>query len=79
MFDQIIHEVLGAKDQEAHQVESSIFRSLLSVGLLLLKLYFANQDQGDYGPSIETKQGIAKPVIRKGIFCRANELSYQVS
>ena len=37
MFDQIIYAVLGAKDQEAHQVESSIFRSLLSVGLLLLK------------------------------------------
>lgn len=58
-FHQIIGDVLMAKDQEAHQVESSIFRSLLSLGFLLLKLYFANHNQGDYGQSIETKDGIA--------------------
>lgn len=59
-FHQIIGDVLRSKDQEAHQVESSIFRSLLSLGLLLLKLYFANHNQGDYGQLIETNQGTAK-------------------
>jgi len=60
LFHQIIGDVLRDKDQEAHQVESTIFRSLLSLGLLLLQLYFANHNQGDYGQLIETKQGIAK-------------------
>ncbi len=45
---------------EAHKAESVIFKRLLELGLLLLKLYFANHNQGDYGKTVETAQGQAK-------------------
>jgi hypothetical protein len=59
-FNQILSEVLNAKNQEAHQVEASIFKQLMELGLLLLTLFFANQDQGDYGETIKTAKGIGK-------------------
>ncbi|QTA89962.1 hypothetical protein [Desulfonema magnum] len=58
-FNQILLEVLNGKDQEAHHMEAAIFRSLLEMGLLLLKLFFANHNQGDYGKTMETALGTA--------------------
>ena len=40
-------------------MEASIFKQLLELGLFFLKLFFANQNQGDYGNTIETSKGIA--------------------
>jgi len=59
-FAQILSGVLQSKDQAAHQVEASIFRSLLELGLLLLRLFFATHNRGDYGPTLETAQGTAE-------------------
>ena len=59
-FGQILSDVLQAKDQEAHQVEASIFKQLMELGLLLLRLFFTNQNLGDYGPTIQTGKGLAE-------------------
>lgn len=59
-FNQMLSGVLEKNNQEAHQVESSIFRQLLELGFLLLNLFFVNQNQGDYGKTIKTDQGVAK-------------------
>ncbi|QTA78383.1 Uncharacterized protein dnl_11470 [Desulfonema limicola] len=59
-FNLIISEVVNSKSLEAHKTESMIFKRLLELGLFLLKLYFASQNQGDYGKTIETAQGQAK-------------------
>jgi len=65
-FNQMLSEVLKAKDQEAHQVEASIFKRLMELGLLLLTLFFANQNQGDYGETVTTAKGIGKRGIVSG-------------
>jgi hypothetical protein len=59
-FNQMLSEVLNAKDQEAHQVEASIFKRLMELGLLLLTVFFANQNQGDYGETVTTVKGVGK-------------------
>jgi hypothetical protein len=59
-FTGIISEILRSKNEEIHHVESSIFRRLLSLGLMLLHLYFSNQNQGDYGEELQTSKGMAK-------------------
>lgn len=59
-FDQILTEVLKEPNQEAHKVEASIFKQLIELGLLLLKLFFANHTEGNYGETIETAKGTAK-------------------
>ena len=59
-FNQILSEILNGNNQEAHKVEASIFKQLLELGLLFLKLFFANQNQGNYGNTIKTSKGIAK-------------------
>ncbi|MCP4107890.1 MAG: ISKra4 family transposase, partial [Desulfobacteraceae bacterium] len=58
-FNEILLEVLDGKNQEAHRMEVTIFKNLLETGLLLLKLFFANHNQGDYGKTIETAMGTA--------------------
>ena len=50
-------------------MESSIFKRLMKLGLLLLQLFFANHNQGDYGVILKTAKGIA----RRG---RLSERSY---
>ena len=59
-FNQILSEILNGNNQEAHKVEASIFKQLLELGLLFLKLFFASQNQGNYGEIIKTSKGIAK-------------------
>jgi len=58
-FNHILSGIMDDKNQEAHKAESWIFFQLLELGLLLLKLFFANQGDGDYGKKIETTRGIA--------------------
>ena len=58
-FDEILSHVIGTKDEEAHRMEESVFRKLMELGLLLLQLYFASHNQGNYGKIIETAQGTA--------------------
>ncbi|MFQ5981709.1 MAG: ISKra4 family transposase [Candidatus Heimdallarchaeota archaeon] len=59
-FNQILSDVLQAKGQEAHQVEASIFKSLMELGLLLLQLFLTKHNCGDYGLSIQTAKGLAR-------------------
>ena len=59
-FNEILSDVLQSKDQEAHQVEASIFKHLMALGFLLLKLFFSNHNLGDYGPTLETAEGTAQ-------------------
>lgn len=59
-FNQILAEVLNGTNREAHQVEISIFKQLLELGLLLLNLFFSNHNQGDYGKQINIAKGCAK-------------------
>jgi hypothetical protein len=59
-FNEMLSEVLEAKNQEAHQVEASIFKRLMELGLLLLTVFFANQNQGDYGETVTTVKGVGK-------------------
>ncbi len=68
-FNQILSGILAEKNQEAHKVEKSIFKELMKLGLLLLNLFFANHNQGDYGETLKTSKGIA----RRG---RTSEKSY---
>lgn len=60
MFTQILSDVLEGGNQEAHEMEASIFKQLMKLGFFLMQLYFAGTNKGDYGESIETSQGIAK-------------------
>jgi len=50
-------------------MEASIFNQLIKLGFILMQLYFASQNKGNYGKTIETAQGIA----RRG---RTSEKSY---
>lgn len=43
-FDQILSEVLESSNQAVHQVEISIFKQLLEMGLLVLTVFFVNQN-----------------------------------
>ncbi|MCP5007612.1 MAG: ISKra4 family transposase [Planctomycetes bacterium] len=59
-FDEIISEVLKGEMREAHKIEATIFKRLMELGLLLLRLFFAHQNQGNYGRTLKTAQGIAR-------------------
>ena len=59
-FQQILSDVLKEKHQDAHEMESSIFKRLMKLGFLLMQLYFASQNKGDYGVTMETVKGVAK-------------------
>ena len=59
-FNQILSIVQRDENQEVHKVEASIFKALLKLGLCLLELFFANQNQGDYGDPLKTSKGIAR-------------------
>jgi hypothetical protein len=58
-FNHILSQVLNSHHQEAHLVEASIFKQLMQLGLLLLHVFFLNHQQGDYGPTLQTAQGLA--------------------
>ena len=58
-LNQIMSEIFKGKNQEAHKVEASILKQLMELGFLLLQMYFANQNQGDYDETIETAKGTA--------------------
>ena len=68
-FNLILSEILEGENQEAHKMEGAIFQNLMKLGLLLLQLFFANHNQGNYGEILKTARGIA----RRG---RPNEKSY---
>ena len=59
-FAQLLSDVLRARDQEVHQVEALIFKRVMELGLLLLRLFFTHQNLGDYGPTIQTAKGTAQ-------------------
>jgi hypothetical protein len=59
-FTQILSGVLNGGNQEAHKMEASIFKQLIKLGFVLMQLFFASQNEGNYGKKIETAQGIAK-------------------
>ena len=59
-FNQILVGVLNEGKQDAHKMEASIFNQLIKLGFLLMQLFFASQNKGNYGKMIETAQGIAK-------------------
>jgi hypothetical protein len=58
-FEQLLCKIGSAAGSQAHEAELMIFRELLALGLLLLKLFFSRHKQGDYGPTLETQQGLA--------------------
>jgi len=58
-FDKMLSEAKHG-NQEAHIMEASIFKQLMELGFLLLKVFFTNQNQGNYGEVIKTDNGIAK-------------------
>jgi hypothetical protein len=57
-FNGILDEVLSSTN-DAHEVEMSIFKSLLELGLLLLTLYFTKFNHGNFGKTVETVDGEA--------------------
>jgi hypothetical protein len=59
-FNQILSGVLNGGNQDAHKMEASIFNQLIKLGFILMQLYFASQNKGNYGKTIETAQGITK-------------------
>lgn len=59
-FNQILSDILMERNQDAHEVEASIFKKLIQLGFLLMQLYFSNQNNGDYGETIDTAKGVAK-------------------
>ncbi len=59
-FSLILSGIINGENQEAHRVEESIFKELMKLGFLLLELFFAQHNQGDYGEILETSTGIAK-------------------
>ncbi|MDL1962983.1 MAG: hypothetical protein LWW98_01380 [Deltaproteobacteria bacterium] len=59
-FNQILFGVLNEGNQDAHKVEASIFKQLMKLGFMLMQLYFSSKNEGNYGKTIETAQGIAK-------------------
>ncbi len=59
-FNQILLDILNEGNQDAHKMEASIFKQLMKLGFILMQLYFASHNKGNYGKTIETAQGIAK-------------------
>ena len=59
-FNQILSGVIYAENQDAHKMEASIFKQLMKLGFILMQLFFASQNKGNYGKTIETAKGIAK-------------------
>ena len=55
-FNGILDEVLSSTN-DAHEVEMSIFKSLLKLGLLLLTLYFTKFNNGNYGKQSKQLMG----------------------
>ena len=39
-FNQILSDVLMERNQDAHEVEASIFKKLIQLGFILMQLYF---------------------------------------
>jgi len=59
-FNQILFGVLNGGNQDAHEMEASIFKQLMKLGFMLMQLYFSIKNEGNYGKTIETARGIAK-------------------
>ena len=59
-FTRILSGVLNGENQDAHKMEASIFKQLMKLGFVLMQLFFASQNAGNYGKKIETAQAIAK-------------------
>ncbi|MBC2696106.1 MAG: hypothetical protein HF982_12705 [Desulfobacteraceae bacterium] len=59
-FNQILFGVLNEGNQDAHKMEASIFKQLMQLGFILMQLYFSAKNEGNYGKTLKTAQGIAK-------------------
>jgi hypothetical protein len=59
-FNQILSGVLNEGNQDAHKMEASIYKQLMKLGFMLMQLFFASHNKGNYGKTIETARGIAK-------------------
>ena len=59
-LNQILFGVLNGGNQDAHKMEASIFNQLIKLGFILMQLFFAIQNKGNYGKTIETARGTAK-------------------
>jgi hypothetical protein len=46
--------VLNEGNQDAHKMEALIFKQLMKLGFILMQLFFAIQNKGNYGKIIET-------------------------
>ena len=57
--NRMVSDVISSQHHEAHQVEASLFKQLMPLGLLFLHLFFANHPRGDYGETVQTAQGLA--------------------
>lgn len=68
-FDKMLMNITQAKPQSADEIERSIFKDLMALGLELLALFFSLQRSGDYGETADTNHGQAKRL-------RVSERSY---
>lgn len=59
-FYQIFSFVKNVRSQDAYQIEVSVFKNIMQLGFLLLKLFFASHNAGDYGETIKTARGTAQ-------------------
>ena len=57
-FNNIVSELLSVT-KDANEVEMSIFKHLMELGLMLLSLYFSKFNNGNYGKIIMTAEGDA--------------------
>ena len=48
-FNQIVFGVLNGGNQDAHEMEASIFKQLMKLGFMLMQLYFSSKKEGNYG------------------------------
>jgi hypothetical protein len=56
----ITRYLLKEGNQEAHEMEASIFKQLMKLVFFLMQLYFAGTNKGDYGESIVTAKGMVE-------------------
>ena len=59
-FNLILFDIINNRNREAHEAECMIFKRLLQIGLLLMKLFFESRGGGDFGEEIETAEGTAR-------------------
>ncbi|MCD4778522.1 MAG: hypothetical protein K8R12_06070, partial [Desulfobacterales bacterium] len=64
-FNQILSGVLNGGNQDAHKMEASIFNQLIKLGFILMQLYFASRNKGNYGKTTSNS-------LKKIVYCLIN-------